>query len=149
MMKSVLDKFTRDGLIKRINSLNENSTALWGKMNIYQMLEHCIIWEEMVSGKKKFKRTFLGRLFGKIALKDMIGNENELRHSMPTLQELKVKEYSSDLASEKRKWIDLIEENAHSPNPEFVHPFCGKMTVEQTGYLAYKHIDHHLRQFGA
>ena len=43
------------------------------------MLEHCILWEEMVSGKKEFKRTFPGRLFGEIALKDMIGNENELR----------------------------------------------------------------------
>lgn len=148
-MKSVLDKFTRDGLIKRINSLNENSTVLWGKMSINQMLEHCIIWEEMVSGKKNFKSTLPGRLFGKIALKDMIGNENDLRHNMPTLPELKVKENNIDVASEKKKWIDLMEGNAHSPNPEFVHPFCGQMTIEQTGYLAYKHIDHHLRQFGA
>lgn len=148
-MKSVLDKNIRDGLIKRINSLNGNSIALWGKMNIYQMLEHCIIWEEMASGKKKFKRSFSGRLFGKMALKDMIGNEKDLRHSMPTLPELKAKENSNDLANQKQKWIELMEQNAHSPNPEFVHPFCGKMTIEQTGYLAYKHTDHHLRQFRA
>jgi hypothetical protein len=45
-MNSVFDKATRDELISRINTLNENSTAQWGKMNIYQMLKHCILWEE-------------------------------------------------------------------------------------------------------
>lgn len=59
-MKSVLEKSTRDELIARIITLNENSTALWGKMNIDQMLKHCLLWEEMVAGKKKFKRIFLG-----------------------------------------------------------------------------------------
>jgi len=28
-----------------------------------------------------------------------------------------------------------------------MHPFFGKMTKEQVGYLAYKHTDHHLWQF--
>lgn len=32
---------------------------------------------------------------------------------------------------------------------DFMHPFFGKITREQIGYLAYKHDDHHLRQFNA
>lgn len=148
-MKSIFDKPTRDELVERINSLNNNSTAQWGKMNVYQMMKHCTLWEEMTSGKKKFKRVFLGRLFGKMSLKSMIGDENDLKRSIPTLPELVVKENNVDLSSEKKKWVSLIEENALHPNPNFVHPFCGKMTVEQIGYLSYKHNDHHLRQFNS
>jgi len=54
-MKTIFDKQTRDELIDRINKLNENSTAQWGKMNVYQMLKHCTLYEEMLLGKKEFK----------------------------------------------------------------------------------------------
>ncbi|WP_462245475.1 hypothetical protein [Ferruginibacter sp.] len=62
-MKTIFDATTRYELIQRINSLNENSNSLWGKMNVYQMLLHCSKWEEMALGKKKYKQTFLGKLF--------------------------------------------------------------------------------------
>ena len=67
---------------------------------------------------------------------------------MPKRPELKGKK-NNDAASEKQKWIELMKENAHSPNPDFEHPLCEKMTIVQTGYLAYKHTGYHLRQFGA
>jgi hypothetical protein len=44
--------------------------------------------------------------------------------------------------------IALIEEHGRRFNAGFVHPFFGRMTQEETGVLAYKHSDHHLRQFG-
>ena len=47
-MKSIFEKEIRDGLINRINSLTENSQAQWGKMNVYQMIRHCRLWEEMM-----------------------------------------------------------------------------------------------------
>ncbi len=146
-MKTIFDKTTRDELINRINALNENSTAQWGKMNIYQMLKHCRLWEEMISGKIKCKQAFIGRLFGKMALKGFIKDEKPLRRNTPTSPELRVKESNGDISHERTKWIALIEENARFSNSDFVHPFFGKMTKEQIGYLAYKHIDHHLRQF--
>ena len=65
-MKTLFDKTTRDELINRINTINENSTAQWGKMNVYQMLKHCTLWQEMILGKKKYKQPFIGRLFGKM-----------------------------------------------------------------------------------
>jgi len=52
-MKSTLDQTTREELIQRIHSLTENSTAQWGKMNVYQMLKLCIQWEEMLLEKKQ------------------------------------------------------------------------------------------------
>ncbi|MFZ6013453.1 MAG: hypothetical protein ACOYXT_24130 [Bacteroidota bacterium] len=45
------------------------------------------------------------------------------------------------------KWTALIEGYTHFHNPDFVHDFFGNMTVEEIGYFAYKHNDHHLRQF--
>jgi len=135
-------------LISRIAMLHENSTAQWGKMNVYQMIKHCTLWEEMASGKKKYKRVFIGRLFGKIALKELLKDENPIRRNMPTLPEFKTGG-NGGISPERAKWIALIEEYAHFSNPAFVHPFFGKMTKEQIGHLAYKHSDHHLRQFNS
>lgn len=80
-------------------------------------------------------------------MKDMIGDEKPLKHNIPTLTELKVTETTGDVDAEKKKWITLLEEYEHFSNNSVIHPFCGRMTKEQVGYLAYKHTDHHLKQF--
>ena len=148
-MKSVFHKATRDELINRINSLNENSTTQWGKMNIYQMLKHCTLCEEMYLGKKKYKRVFIGRLFGKIGLRNLLKDDTPLKPNAPTGAAFKIKESNGDVDAEKRKWITLIEEYAHYPDTDFTHWFFGKMTKEQVGLFVYKHTNHHLRQFSA
>ncbi len=146
-MKTTFDKATRDELIRRINTLNENSKAQWGKMNVYQMLKHNTLWGEWIADKETHKMVFIGRLFGRMALKSVLKDEKPLRRNTPTLPELIVTE-NGDVEAEKAKWIALLEEHAHFSNPGFVHSFFGKMTEEQIGYMAYKHADHHLRQFG-
>ena len=149
-MKTIFDKVTRDELIVRIKLLNENSTANWGKMNFYQMLKHCILYDEWILGKNNpvCKQVFIGRLFGKTALKDFVGDDKQLKRNMRTLNNLKVELSSGNPASEKLKWIDLVKEFENYSNPNFIHSFFGKVTKEQIGYLDYKHTDHHLRQFG-
>jgi hypothetical protein len=148
-MKTIFDKTTRDELIRRIASLDENCSPVWGKMNIYQMLKHCTLWEEWISGKKNYKRAFIGRVFGKMALKNILRDEKPLTRNLPTMPALKINEKNGDFSSEKAKWIALIEGHAEFSNPDFVHSFFGKMTKEQIGYLVYKHNDHHLRQFNS
>jgi hypothetical protein len=145
-MKSILEKATRDELISRINRLDENSTAQWGQMNIYQMLKHCVLCEELYFGKTKHKRSLMGRLFGKRGLKNILKEENPFPKNAPTSGAFKVKEKIGDVTAEKNKWITLIEEYQDYSN-SFVHWFFGKMTKEEVGYFAYKHDDHHLRQF--
>ncbi len=146
-MKTVFDKTTRDELISRINMLDEHKAAQWGKMNVYQMLKHCTLWEEWIQSGKKNKQVFVGLLFGKMALKSVLKDDSPLRHNSPTLPELRIQESTGDIAAEKKKWIALIEQYANYSTPSFVHTFFGKMTREQVGYVAYKHTDHHLRQF--
>lgn len=148
-MKSIFEKTTREEIINRINSLNENSAAQWGKMNIFQMLHHCVLCEEMYLGKKKYKRAFIGRLFGKIGLKNLLKDEKPMQRNAPTSAAFKIKEENGDISNEKNKWIALIEEYEHYSNNDFEHWFFGKMSHEQIGYLVYKHNDHHLRQFNS
>ncbi|RTE55456.1 DUF1569 domain-containing protein [Arenibacter aquaticus] len=149
-MKTIFDKTTRNGLIARIELLHENSAANWGKMNVSQMLKHCTLYDEWLLGKNNpiYKQAFIGKIFGKMALKSMIKDERPLKQNMGTLDELKVTESNGNVSVQKEKWIDLIREFEHFSNPDFIHTFFGKMTKEQIGYLDYKHTDHHLRQFG-
>lgn len=44
-MKTIFDKSTREELINRINTINANNKAQWGKMNVYQILKHYTLWE--------------------------------------------------------------------------------------------------------
>src|ERR1700712_663971 len=133
-MKTIFDKITRDELINRINSLNENSKAQWGKMNVSQMLKHCTQWDEMALGKKKYKQSFIGKLFGKMALKDMMKDE-PIKKNLPTVPSFKIKE-EVDITEEKKKWIMLLDEYKHFSNDGFIHPFFGAMKKEHTGFLA-------------
>lgn len=147
-MKTIFDRSIRDELINRINTLDKNSKAQWGKMNVYQMLRHCALWDEMILRNKKYKRQFIGLLLGKMLLRNEL-KDVPMRRNNPTIPELKIKEINGDLEAEKSKWISLINEYSHYSFSDysFVHPFFGKMTKQQIGYHAYKHTDHHLRQF--
>ena len=117
-------------------------------MNVYQMVKHCALWEEMIQSGQKYKRAFIGRIFGRMALKSVLKDAAPLRKNSPTIPEFKVTG-NGDIEREKIKWISEITAYADFSNNGFLHPFFGKMTNEQIGYLAYKHADHHLRQFGA
>ncbi|WP_018343589.1 DUF1569 domain-containing protein [Cytophaga aurantiaca] len=144
-MKSTLDKTTREELITRIQLLTENSSAQWGKMNVYQMLKHCIQWEEMFLEKKQYKQSFIGRFFGKFALKDML-KDAPIKPNLPTVPSFKTTG-TGDVAAAKTEWISLLEEYTLKQHAGFVHPFFGRITAEQAGIMDYKHIDHHLKQF--
>jgi hypothetical protein len=146
-MKTILDKETRDALIARINSLPETSTAAWGTMNVYQMVKHTALADEMYLGKKKFKRSFLGRLLGKMILKKMLADDTPMKQNAPTSDEFKVQETTGDFQEAKDAWITLVREYEHFSTPIVTHWFFGDMTREQIGQMTYKHTDHHLRQF--
>ena len=147
-MKTVLDRSTREELLARINSLKENCQAQWGKMTVYQMLKHCTKWDDMILGKIRVKKMFLGRIFGRSALKNVLKNEEPLGKNAQSAPELIFKEKTGDVALQKTEWIKRISEYEYFDNHNFIHPFFGAMTKEQVGQFVYKHHDHHLRQFG-
>jgi hypothetical protein len=148
-MKTIFDKTVRDELITRISALNEKSVGNWGKMNVYQMTKHCTIWDGWILGKNDpvYRQGFLGKIFGKMALKSWVKDDKPISKNMPTGSYWIVKEKTGDVELQKREWIALIAAYEHFSNPAFIHDFFGKMTTEQIGIFAYKHSDHHLRQF--
>ena len=148
-MKTVLSQVDRNELINRIKALTENSKPQWGKMNVHQMLKHCILCEELYLGDLKVKRSFLGRIVGQMAIKNILKNETPLQKNAPTNMVFKIKETHGDVEMEKQKWIGLIEKYKEYSTPVFTHWFFGKMSKEQVGQFAYKHADHHLRQFNS
>ena len=88
-MTSVFDKSTRAELIRRINTVDETSTARWGRMNVYQMLRHCTAWDDWIQGKppRTYRQTFIGRLFGRMALKSTTKDDKPLARNIPTSRE--------------------------------------------------------------
>jgi hypothetical protein len=80
-MKTIFDKTIREELISRVHYLNENSTAQWGKMNVYQMIKHCILCEEMYLGKTPYKRSFLGYFLGRIALNQLMKDDKPKKNA--------------------------------------------------------------------
>ena len=147
-VKTIFDEPTRAGLINRIHTLSPNSTAQWGKMNVCQMVKHNILFEEMMLGKKQYGRVFIGRIFGKIALRSMVKDETPMQKNMPTVNGFGVTENLGGIPPETAQWTALVAEYSRTDQPYFVHPFFGNITRQQAGILVYKHIDHHLRQFG-
>lgn len=146
-MKTIFDKTIIDELVQRVNILTANSQSKWGKMNVYQMLKHCTMSEEMFQGKKTYKRLFIGHLFGKIALNGILKDEKPMKQNSPTHPEMKITG-AGNFENEKAKWIELLQAYSSFSNLDFVHPFFGKMTKDEIGKYVYKHSDHHLRQFG-
>jgi hypothetical protein len=148
-MKSIFYKDTRDEMISRINSLNEASKARWGKMTVAQMVRHCTLCEEYYYGKVNIKRSFLGRIFGKIAINSILKDDaTGFRKNSSTPLQLRVSQTNLDFETEKANWKNFIEKYETFKDERFKHWFFGEMTKEQLGQFIYKHGDHHLRQFG-
>lgn len=149
-MKTIFEETNRLELIGRISMVQMNSPSQWGKMNVIQMVKHCIVWEEWIQGvhQPKYRQEFLDYIFGKMALRNMIKDDAPFARNIPTSRPFLIGEQGGNLEDEKKNWIRMVHAYEHYSNPEFIHDFFGKMTPEQIGILAYKHSDHHLRQFG-
>ena len=149
-MKSFFNVADNKELVNRINKLTPENKAQWGKMNVSQMLAHAQVPLKAAIGESKLKRGLMGFLFGKIAKKQLMKAE-DFKRNLPTDPNFLVKD-ERNFEEEKARLIALIKRvekagaSSLAVNP---HPFFGKMTETEWDTLQYKHLDHHLRQFGA
>lgn len=146
-MRTIFDNETAKELIQRVHSLSEKDQPRWGKMDLYQMLKHCVMSEEMFQGKKAYKRVFIGKLLGRMVLNGILKDEKPMKQKQPTHPDLKITS-TGNWEEERNKWVQLLQGYVHYSSSSFMHPFFGKMTKEEVGRFVYKHTDHHLRQFG-
>lgn len=150
-MPSIFDPEVRHLLRNRIAQVSTSSVAQWGRMNVHQMVRHCVIWDGWIQGVRNptYKREWLGYIFGRLALRVMLKEGRPFDRNIPTLPFFQATAETSDLDADKERWLELLDAYGHFHNPRFIHDFFGRMSDEQIGTLAYKHSDHHLRQFGA
>ena len=76
--------------------------------------------------------------------------DETFKKNLPTDPSFVVKD-ERDFSKEQQKLQILINRFAQAdPNAVSAkkHPFFGKMTSDEWGNLGYKHLDHHLKQFG-
>lgn len=148
-MKNLFTPTVNQEIVDRINSLSPDKKPLWGKMTVAQMLAHCLEPLYVALGEKSFKGGLMAFFFGKIAKKQLVKDE-PFKRNLPTAPSFKVKE-EKNFSEEKNKLVELVQRFGKNDPEEIAkrpHPFFGKLTAEEWNLLQYKHLDHHLRQFG-
>lgn len=136
-------------ITERINNLRADSARKRGKMNVAQMLAHCSVAMENSLGDRIIKQGLMGKIFGALAKKSMMGPK-PAKAGMPTDPNFVV-QGDEDFATEQQRLANLVSRFATTDADTLArnqHPFFGKMTADDWGILNYKHLDHHLRQFG-
>jgi len=149
-MKTIFEKDIIEDFVTRISKVNSQSKPLWGKMNSFQMLKHCSECTKSNLGERTDKRSFISYIFGKMTLNKIVKDDKPVGKNAPTFPAFVITE-SGDVEYQKKQLISLVRNYATREKSSFegtVHPFFGKMTAHQIGILDYKHLDHHLRQFG-
>jgi hypothetical protein len=136
-------------LIRRIESLTPQSRPLWGKMTVSQMLLHCQKPLDVAEGTLLLKRGIIGFLFGKMAKRDFL-KRPQFQKNLPTAPSLKIVD-AANFEKEKETLLNQVvrfRETGPGIIKNTKHPFFGEMSIEEWGILQYKHLDHHLNQFG-
>lgn len=145
-MKSLFDGNTLTEIRDRLNLLNPKSQALWGKMDVGQMLAHCQQPLLVSLGRGQLKPRFFPLAF---LFKKMLYNDNPWKKNLPTTKSFKITD-PRQFHTEKAALEILIDEFYTRKNEKHwdPHPVFGNFTVQQWGQMQYKHLDHHLKQFG-
>lgn len=134
-------------ILQRVQSLGASATPQWGKLTLAQMLAHCHKPLQVATGKLELKRGLMGKLLGGWAKKKFVVSDAPFGRNGPT--DPKFLDASAvDVEAERATLIDLIQEYVKGGPKCSVHPFFGPMDERDWDRLMWKHLDHHLRQFG-
>lgn len=150
-MKNLFDASTGEEILGRLMLLRHDSVRLWGKMNAAQAMAHCVAGMEMALGDIHPPRKLVGRLIGGMIKPMALGDDMPMRRNSPTAESLVVND-QRDISRERERLSLLIHrfvDSGRAGCSKYPHPFFGPLTPDEWAILTYKHLDHHLRQFGA
>jgi hypothetical protein len=144
-MKSLWQHDARLTILRRIDSVQAGTTPLWGRMSAERMMRHLAQSMSMANAELPVKSKKVPLRF--FPLKQLGVYVLPMPKGLPTAPELLEGDDSS---------IEIAREDLHRAIESFMrctvfpeHPVFGTLTKRAWGVLTYKHIDHHLRQFGA
>ncbi|HMS42263.1 MAG TPA: DUF1569 domain-containing protein [Pyrinomonadaceae bacterium] len=149
---NLFDQQKREAIIARINNLTPEAKGLWGKMNVNQMICHCTDGLRGSLGEldgKTDESNFLSRSL----IKFLVLYVMPIPKDVPTskrVDQMQDGTKPTDFESDRKTLLEFIEKMTSKPN-DFAwssHFKFGAMNRKEWGILSYKHIDHHLKQFG-
>jgi hypothetical protein len=149
-MRTLFEPTAVDGVQARLQRLQPGHQRLWGTMTVAQAIAHCSAGLEMALGDRRPPRVLIGRIIGPLIKRFALGNDEPMRPNSPTVPDLVVSD-ARDFEPERTRLAGLIDRFAVGGAARCTthpHPFFGRLTPDQWAELMYKHLDHHLRQFG-
>jgi hypothetical protein len=149
-MHTLFDPGDRQSVLGRLEGLQPGAERQWGKMSVGQMLAHCSIAMEVATGETPRKQALIGKIFAPFVRSSLLGEKPFSRNS-PTDPTFIVTD-EKDFDAEKQRLTRLVNtfcESGPEKASSHTHSFLGRLRGEEWGVMMYKHIDHHLRQFGA
>jgi hypothetical protein len=148
-MKNLFQPDAVSDVISRIDILTPTTQRQWGKMDVSQMMAHCGTTMDMACGELNLPRLWIGRLLGPL-VRSQFTNDRPFSKNGPTDKKLKITD-ARDFDREKEHLEQRIRQ-FHAAGPAgcttHPHPFFGSITPQEWATGMYKHLDHHLRQFG-
>ncbi len=136
-------------LLERLEKLSPDSQALWGKMDVAQMLAHVTANLELALSNKKVGQMLMGRVFGPTAKRRVLSKG--LSKNTPTAPSVKISDLR-EFQREKERLVRELEQFVEVGEAGITrqpHPFFGRLTPNEWARLQYLHVDHHFKQFNA
>jgi len=148
-MKNLFENETTDEVLRRIDQLQPSTQRKWGKMDVAQMLAHCANTMDMASGRLNPPRIFIGRIVGPI-VKPIFTNEKPFSKNNPTDKMLRIADQRNFTREQERltQGVREFHEGGDAKCTRHPNPFFGAISTQDWARGMYKHLDHHLRQFG-
>ena len=148
-MPSIFNPNDNQQMVARIQQLTPESKALWGKMSVDQMFVHCSKAIDVAFNTIPLKVNLIFKLLGRL-LKNKVIVKGELSKNSPTAKEFVITEHT-DFQKAQTALISRVQRFANE-GPTCIqlhnHPFWGPLTIEEWDMLMWKHLNHHLEQFG-
>ena len=149
-LPNIFSKAVSDATIRRINTLQPGTRPVWGKMSADQMLAHCCVTYEMVYENKHPKPGAFMQFILKTLVKNTVVSEKPYKHNSRTAPAFLITDHKN-FEEEKKRLVNYISKTQEFGEAWFTnkasHSF-GKLSIPEWNNMFYKHLDHHLRQFG-
>ena len=150
VIKSIFSPEVSTEVIARIEKLTPESKPLWGKMSVDKMLAHCNVTYELIYDNKHPKAGAFKQFLLKLFVKNAVVSEKPYKKNSPTAPEFKIVD-PRIFADEKKRLIDYINKTQQLGADYFdgkESNSFGKLNSTEWNNMFYKHLDHHLGQFG-
>lgn len=148
-MKSLQNERDRIEVIRRLERLTLDAQPRWGRLTAAKMICHLADALRMAHGDLA-TRPPRSSAFTRFLLKPLFIFVLPMPRNLPTAREL-LSTAPSTFERDRQACADLIRRFSSTPSsgkgPS--HQFFGVLTWPEWGALQWRHLDHHLRQFGA